>query len=204
MPAITRKLYPSLHASLAHTPTTMAEDDHQKYMRLALTLARQSPPQPTNFCVGAVIVSPSSNPSNPIVTTGYTLELPGNTHAEQCALVKYFANEANPFYMPAGSTLYTTMEPCNQRSAGNTPCVDRILGINTKEGGRAIKRVCVGVSEPKTFVGVNEGKKKLEDAGIEVLRVEGFEEEILKVATAGHVKDGIPEKEKEVNGGASS
>lgn len=179
----------------------MSEDDHKKYMRLALSQAKHSPPQPTNFCVGAVLVCPPRNPAdNPIVITGYTLELPGNTHAEQCCFLKYFGDQTNPFYMPAGSTLYTTMEPCNARSAGNAPCVQRILGINAKQGGRAIKTVFVGASEPETFVGVNEGKKKLEEGGIEVVKVEGFEEEILKVATAGHVKEG--HQERQANGGS--
>jgi pyrimidine deaminase RibD-like protein len=49
--------------------------------------------------------------------------------------------------------------------------------------------VVVGVAEPETFVGVNEGRKRLEDAGIEVVVVKGLEREILEVATAGHVKE---------------
>lgn len=53
----------------------------------------------------------------------------------------------------------------------------------------AISKVFVGVSEPETFVGVNEGKKKLEDAGIQVIHVTGLEDEILRVATAGHPKE---------------
>lgn len=68
------------------------------------------------------------------------------------------------------------------------PCVDRILGLKRKDGGQAIKTVYVGVWEPETFVGVNEGRRRLEEAGIEVVHVPGFEEEILRVATAGHVK----------------
>ena len=166
----------------------MSDDEHQKYMRLALSLAQKSPPKPTNFRVGAVLLTPSSDPSSPTVTTGYTLELPGNTHAEQCCFLKALSSPKCP-HLPAGSTLYTTMEPCNKRSAGNTPCVERILGLRTQEGKLAIRRVYVGVSEPETFVGVNEGRKRLQEAGVEVVTVEGFEKEILKVATAGHVKE---------------
>lgn len=154
------------------------------YMRLALAEARKSPPKPTNFCVGAVLVSPTVPPT---VITGYTLELPGNTHAEQCCFLKLNAPETP---LPSGSVLYTTMEPCNKRSVGNKPCVDRILEVKDGDGRLAIKTVYVGVLEPETFVGVNEGRKRLEQAGIEVVKVEaeGLEEEILSVATAGHVK----------------
>lgn len=80
------------------------------------------------------------------------------------------------------------MEPCNKRSVGNTPCVERILALKRKDGGQAVKLVVCGVLEPETFVGVNEGRRKLEEAGIEVLQVSGLEEEILRVAQAGHVK----------------
>jgi pyrimidine deaminase RibD-like protein len=169
------------------------EDVHQQYMRLALAEARKSPPKPTNFCVGACLVSPSSTPA--LLTTGYTLECEGNTHAEQSCFIKLSAHykcEESELgqYLPEDTVLYTTMEPCNKRSVGNTPCVDGILGLNRRDGGQAVGSVYVGVSEPETFVGVNEGKRKLEDAGIQVIHVPGLEEEILAVATAGHQKPG--------------
>jgi len=79
--------------------------------------------------------------------------------------------------------LYTTMEPCWKRSVGHMPCVQRILRA------KKIKKIVCGVEEPEIFVGENEGRKILRDAGIEVIYVSGLEEEILKVATAGHEKD---------------
>lgn len=165
----------------------MAQLD-QQYMQLALDEARKSPPKPTNFCVGAVLVSASD-----VLATGYTLEMPGNTHAEQSAflkLAKHLNIEENELgqHLPDNVTLYTTMEPCNKRSVGNLPCVDRILQIRSKTGP-AITRVCVGVFEPETFVGVNQGRKRLEDAGIIFQHIPGFEEQILATATAGHLKD---------------
>ena len=72
------------------------------------------------------------------------------------------------------------MEPCSHRLSGNVPCVDRII-----QAGK-IGTVVVGVAEPDTFVAENTGRKKLRDAGIEVLHVGGLETEILKIATAGH------------------
>ena len=84
--------------------------------------------------------------------------------------------------------LYTTMEPCNKRSVGNLPCVDRILRLKRPDGSQAIEQVYLGVKEPETFVGVNEGRRRLEDAGIQVVHVPGLEDGILKVATAGHLR----------------
>ncbi|KAK5677079.1 hypothetical protein LTS10_010268 [Elasticomyces elasticus] len=171
----------------------MERDDeltvHQKYMRLALDEARKSPPKPTNFCVGACLVA-----NGELLVTGYTLECEGNTHAEQSCFIKlsskYGCEESQlGGYLPGKTVLYTTMEPCNKRSVGNTPCVDRILALRTKDGKQAVETVYVGVSEPETFVGVNEGRRKLENAGIRVENVPGFEDEIISVATSGHEND---------------
>jgi pyrimidine deaminase RibD-like protein len=61
--------------------------------------------------------------------------------------------------------------------------VERVVRLK----GR-IQKVFVGVMEPKKFVSDNTGQKRLEGAGIEVIHVQGLEEEILEVATAGHEK----------------
>ncbi|KAI8946452.1 cytidine deaminase-like protein [Xylaria longipes] len=157
--------------------------DHEGYMRLALSLATKSPPKPTNYRVGAVMVDAATNE---VLATGYTLELPGNTHAEQCCIEKLAQKHAVAGthldeILPDAVTLYTTVEPCSQRLSGNTPCVDRILSI-----GKRVKTVYVGVQEPDTFVSGNSSRRKLEDAGIEVRLVGGLEKDILEVATAGH------------------
>lgn len=121
-----------------------------------------------------------------IITTGYTLECEGNTHAEQCCFIKLakthgVSEEELGRVLPANTVLYTTVEPCGKRLSGNLPCVERILRL-----GSAIKAVYVGVKEPEKFVGENTGRTKLTAAGINVVLVPGMEEEILKVATAGH------------------
>lgn len=161
----------------------IAAGDHQGYMRLALSLATKSPPKPTNYRVGAVMVDTDTNE---VLATGYTLELPGNTHAEQCCIEKLsqkytvtgtHLGEA----LPDAVALYTTVEPCSQRLSGNTPCVDRILSV-----GKRIRTVYVGVQEPDTFVTGNSSRRKLEEAGIQVQLVSGLEKDILEVATAGH------------------
>ena len=170
---------------------------HLDYFTICLNEARKSPPKPTNFRVGACLVA--YHPKLPkhsrteLLATGYTLEREGNTHAEQCCFLNFAAtykcSESElGLELPMHTWLYTTMEPCNKRSAGNTPCIDRILALRRADGRVAIEKVFVGVLEPGTFVGVNEGQKRLEEAGIEVVKVNGLEEEILRVATEGHEK----------------
>ena len=173
------------------TANIIAPSDHRAYMRLALEQAVKSPPKSSNFRVGAVLLDTHSNQ---VLATGFTLELPGNTHAEQCCFQKYaeahgVSEERVGEVLPEETTLYTTMEPCNLRASGNLPCVDRI--IRTKiEGKSGIRKVYLGLKEPEKFVGENRGRARLEAHGIESISVPGFEDEILKIATAGHVKDG--------------
>lgn len=159
-------------------------DDHKATMLQALSLARQSSPKPTNFRVGAVLINLDGNS---LSAEGYTLELPGNTHAEECCLLKLaeqhsVSEERLSEVMKSPHALYTTVEPCFKRLSGKLPCVERVLRQKSW-----IKKVYVGVLEPETFVGLNPGRKMLEDGGIEVVYVPGLEDEILKVATAGHV-----------------
>ncbi len=160
-------------------------DDHKAYMQLALEQAQKSPPKPTNYRVGAVLVDSAANQ---ILATGYTLELPGNTHAEQCCFIKlaekHGVSEENlKEALPSDLALYTTVEPCSKRLSGNLPCVERVLRL-----AGCIRTVYVGIMEPETFVAENTGKRSLDNAGISLVHVEGFEKEILEVATAGHVK----------------
>jgi pyrimidine deaminase RibD-like protein len=160
--------------------------DHKSYLRLALDLAQKSPPKSTNFAVGAVLVDLDTNA---ILATGYTLELPGNTHAEQCALMKLAqqlgVNEEDlKQVLPSRMALYTTVEPCSKRMSGNLPCAERVRRL-----AGSLRTVYVGVSEPETFFSQNTGKQLLQDSGISVVHIPGFESRILEVATAGHIKD---------------
>jgi pyrimidine deaminase RibD-like protein len=164
--------------------------DHVAYMHLALEEAKKSPPKPSNFCVGAILVDTATNT---ILSTGYTLELEGNTHAEQCAIEKYAESQGVPVIevgdsLPEHAAIYTTMEPCNKRSIGNLPCVDRILLARSSDHKKGIQTVYLGVLEPQKFVGENVGRTRLENAGVECVHVPGLEDEILGVATAGHEK----------------
>ncbi|KAJ4295139.1 hypothetical protein N0V90_007149 [Kalmusia sp. IMI 367209] len=164
--------------------------DHNALMLEALEEAKQSPPKPSNFCVGALLVDLETGE---VLSRGYTLEVEGNTHAEQCCLIKLaqahdLPEERVGEVLPPNTAVFTTMEPCNMRLSGSLPCVDRIIRTTNKDGAAAIRKVYLGVKEPEKFVGENKGRAKLEEHGIECIHVPGLEEEILKVATAGHQK----------------
>ncbi|KAI9320892.1 cytidine deaminase-like protein [Dichotomocladium elegans] len=133
-----------------------------KYMQLAIEMAHRSTPVDKAYCVGAVLV----NSQGELLTTGFSRELPGNTHAEECALRKLSdSSEAQ------GATMYTTMEPCSIRLSGNRPCTDRLVEAR-------VKRVVMGVREPPDLVTCT-GVQLLKDAGIQVVVVPDVEEACL-------------------------
>ncbi|KAL3474837.1 cytidine deaminase-like protein [Aspergillus californicus] len=171
---------------------------HLQYLQKALSLAEQSPALPTNFRVGALLLSRKEGDlgtdQDELLSTGYTMELEGNTHAEQCCLSKYASKHSVPDDQISNVLpdvpgrkliMYVTMEPCGRRLSGNLPCVQRI--IQTRENGRrGIQKVYFGVKEPGTFVGDSEGCRMLTETGVEWAVVQGLERDILTVAVAGH------------------
>ena len=164
---------------------SISPGDHEEAMQLARDLANKSPPKPTNFRVGAILVKLQDSS---ISADGFTLELPDNTHAEECCLLKLaekhsVAEEDLAGVIASPHALYTTVEPCFKRLSGKLPCVERVIRQKSW-----IRKVYVGVLEPDTFVGKNSGSKMLEEHGIEVIHVAGLQNEILRVATAGHIK----------------
>jgi len=164
---------PTSRSAGALSSAALEEHHHLRHLRRALTLAWQCTPIPSAFCVGAVLLSSSGT----VLSTGYSRELPDNTHAEQVALTKLGSPP------PEGSVLYTTMEPCMKRLSGEKSCVERIVDA----GG--IGTVVVGVKEPNTFVQGNQAQELLEAKGIRYLYVPGLEREILVVAERSHKKE---------------
>lgn len=164
-------------------------------MRLALEEAKKCETSPTAFSVGCVLVVHSQITTAPVVlATGYSRELPGNTHAEANALSKARAMSADDIARLLPSSLasadiddllrdadvYTTMEPCSVRTSGLSPCADALIMAN-------IRRCLIGVGEPDDFV-TCEGARKVQDAGIEVIWVKGLEDSCLSVARRGHAR----------------
>ncbi|KAJ7235447.1 cytidine deaminase-like protein [Mycena haematopus] len=162
-------------------------------LQQALAEARKCESSPTAFSVGCVLAIPWPEvDSQPIIlSTGYSRELPGNTHAEANALAKLNALTpsqilslfpgTSPQRIPdilSHVDAYTTMEPCSVRTSGLSPCADALIAAG-------VRRCFIGVGEPPDFVKC-EGAQKLKDAGVEVIWVAGLEEECLKVARRGH------------------
>lgn len=170
----------------------MAHEDDLSFMRSALDEARKCVPTPTAFCVGAVLVVKWPDEASPtVLATGYSRELPGNTHAEANALTKARATPLGTLRdltpsLPedvdietilSHSDIYTTMEPCSLRTSGLAPCANALIAAR-------IRKCYIGVGEPDDFVNC-EGAQRLIDAGIEVVWIKGLEEECLEVARAG-------------------
>lgn len=124
---------------------------------------------------GCIITSASGT----ILSSGYSRELPGNTHAEQCALDK-LGSPAAAAPLLHGASLYTTMEPCSLRLSGYMPCVQRVLQCG-------IQHVYIGVHEPSDFVQC-EGIDLLRQCArqVSIVRAPGLAEECLQVARRGH------------------
>jgi pyrimidine deaminase RibD-like protein len=126
-----------------------------------------------------------------ILATGYSRELPGNTHAEANALIKgqrLSAEELSSRFSTKDpiqynnllqyTDIYTTLEPCSIRTSGLKPCADAL--VESK-----IKRCMIGVREPDDFV-ICEGAQKLKEAGVEVIWLDDLQDECLAVARWGH------------------
>ena len=148
-------------------------------------------PTSTAFCVGCVLVVRLPGITPVILATGYSRELPGNTHAEANAFLKsqmLSAKELSSLFSTKDpiqynillqyTDVYTTLEPCSIRTSGLRPCVDVLVELK-------IKRCIIGVSEPDDFVKC-EGAQKLKEAGIEVIWLDGLQDECLAVARRGH------------------
>ncbi|WP_331737685.1 deaminase (plasmid) [Streptomyces sp. NBC_01732] len=126
------------------------------WLTLACELAALCPPSDTAFSVGAVIVGEDGTE----LATGYSRETDPREHAEEAALAKLSANDPQL----AGATIYSTLEPCSQRSADRTPCTQRIL-----EAG--IPRVVIAWREPNLFVSNCVGIERLASAGVYVVEL---------------------------------
>ena len=146
-------------ADATHTTHAMSGTNpaHLRMMLLALAEADHCDGTEGAFSVGCVIAASGpqlENPGLPLdasdiepyaLATGYSRELPGNTHAEECALEKLLrycvrTPEAQSSRSvsealerePLSLVLYTTMEPCSNRLSGNVPCLQRILQFNRR------------------------------------------------------------------------
>jgi pyrimidine deaminase RibD-like protein len=129
-------------------------------MARAIELAHLCPVE-NKFGVGAVIVDADGHE----LAKGYSRENDPHDHAEEGALAKLPANDPRL----ATATIYSTMEPCSERSTpGRVPCSELIIAAG-------IPRVVIAYREPLTFVDCV-GVEKLHAAGVQVIELPEFAE----------------------------
>lgn len=133
-----------------------ARDEDLRWMRRAIDLAAFCPPAEGAFSVGAVIVDEGGAE----LSSGYSRERDPREHAEEAALGKL--PESDPRL--TGATIYSTLEPCSQRSASRTPCAQRILAAS-------IPRVVIAWREPSLFVDNCIGYEQLLESGVVVVEL---------------------------------
>jgi diaminohydroxyphosphoribosylaminopyrimidine deaminase/5-amino-6-(5-phosphoribosylamino)uracil reductase len=133
-----------------------ATEADRRWLTAAIELSRRSPPTPTNYAVGAVIVGSAGVP----LATGYTGEMGPRDHAEEVALAK-----VDPGTGPglSGATMYSSLEPCTARTSKPGTCTDLILAAG-------IRRVVIALREPLVFVDCH-GVETLRGHGVDVVEV---------------------------------
>jgi diaminohydroxyphosphoribosylaminopyrimidine deaminase/5-amino-6-(5-phosphoribosylamino)uracil reductase len=122
-----------------------------RWLREAIELSRRCPPSETAFSVGAVLVSDAGQ----VIATGYSRELDPKDHAEEVALAR-----AADDPRLAGSTLYSSLEPCLSRASRPRSCAELIVAAG-------IPRVVIAWLEPPLFT-AGGGGAWLRSAGVSV------------------------------------
>ena len=130
-------------------PDTTAED--LGYLAQAVAEGRLCTPSATSYCVGAVVVLTDGR-----TFTGHTHETSPTHHAEQEAIRKALDAGADL----RGAAIYSSMEPCSQRSSEPESCTQLILR-------HGFARVVFALYEPDRFVRCR-GAQTLREAGVEV------------------------------------
>lgn len=140
-------------------------DVHEKAMRQAIDEAKRCNSQEMDADkrpkVGAVIVIDGE-----IRKAAYRGELNPHKgdHAEYTLLEGRLKNDNL-----TGATLYTTLEPCTERSPEKTPCASRVVA-------RQVEKVVIGMLDPNPRIG-SSGVRWLKDRGV---RVEFFPPELAR------------------------
>lgn len=132
----------------------------EQWMRLAVSLAWRCPPSATAFSVGAVIVDAAGAE----LSRGFSRE-GGDpvAHAEEAALGKLAAGEPRL----AGATIYSTLEPCSERTSRPRTCTELIIAAG-------LARVVIAWREPSLFVADGKGYELLSEAGLAVTELPEF------------------------------
>ena len=144
------------------------ETEDLVYLRRAIEESRKCTPSATSYCVGAVVRTAEGT-----VFTGYTHETSPTHHAEQEAVAKALAAGADL----RGATIYSSMEPCSQRSSEPESCSGLILR-------HGFARVVFALYEPDCFVACH-GALNLRQSGVEVRAYPALSSEVRLIN--GHI-----------------
>jgi len=130
-------------------PDASGETDDRRFARLAVEEARKSVSEDERIHpkVGVVVVKDGR-----VLATAHRGEIP-QCHAEYIALEKKLAEA-----LLAGSTVYTTLEPCTSRNHPKVPCAIRLTE-------RKVTRVVIGMLDPDDRIS-GRGQRALRKAGI--------------------------------------
>jgi pyrimidine deaminase RibD-like protein len=136
----------------------MGQPDGEDYRQLELAIeeSRRCQPSDTAYSVGAIIVDEHGTE----IARGYSRETGPRVHAEEAALAKLPAGD--PRF--AGTTLYSSLEPCSRRSSRPISCAELIIAAG-------IGRVVFAWREPDLFVTLADGSEQLTRAGVIVVEL---------------------------------
>ena len=140
------------------------ECEDLRHLRDAIELSKRCTPSAGAYSVGALIVEPGGL----VIATGYSREREG-AHAEEVAIERALREERTL----AGSTLYTSLEPCSVRLSGRRSCVERIIE-------HRIARVVFALREPPVFVRC-EGVRTLQEQGVVVVGIPELAAQVAEV-----------------------
>nr|WP_064741659.1 deaminase [Hamadaea tsunoensis] len=131
-------------------------------MSAALDWSRQSPPVPTAYNVGAVVVLDGE-----CLAYGFSRETDRTVHAEEAALAKLSDVDLT------GATVYSTLEPCSRRASRPKSCTRLIIDAG-------VRRVVYALREPPLFVEC-EGVELLTAAGLEVVHLDTYADKVVEI-----------------------
>jgi pyrimidine deaminase RibD-like protein len=165
LPAGRKRMQELSELNLAKQNSPTVVDDRKlldrKFAELAIEEARQSisedgRPHPK---VGAVVVKDGR-----VLSKAHRGEKE-KSHAEYIALEDKLSDD-----LVAGSTVYTTLEPCTTRTHPKIPCAQRLID-------RRVGCVVIGMFDPNPAIW-GKGWRRLRDAGIET-RV--FDDDLIRI-----------------------
>jgi pyrimidine deaminase RibD-like protein len=135
------------------------------WLERTVELSQRCPPSTTAFSVGACVVDAAGT----LLAEGWSRAHDPLDHAEEAAL-----GRLGPGYRAAaGTTVYSSLEPCSVRVSRPRSCTELILAAG-------VDRVVFAWREPAVFVDCD-GAERLRAAGVEVVELPDLAERVRAV-----------------------